>query len=150
MDAYDLSHKLAYLGRLSPVPFITGPEYTNSVPGVPVLSMVRIFIEPENWSDENVMIIAREICRVLGPTEQYDIGITHTSTVYSPDIPASGNVARIIKMDPRSPRVVLLIRDADGDRAFEARYPRLQFEPTVETFWRSIYDTGAVKISQQQ
>jgi hypothetical protein len=150
MDPYDLSHKLAYLGRLCPVPFVTGPDFTNSVPAVPVLSTVRIFVEPENWSDENVHIIAREICRVLGPTEQYDIGITHTNTVYSPDIPASGNVARIIKLDRNSSRVVLLIRDGDGDRAFEAKYPRLQFEPSSETFWRSIYDTAAVSISQQQ
>ncbi|HZU12616.1 MAG TPA: hypothetical protein VFB58_07225 [Chloroflexota bacterium] len=150
MDSYDLSHKLAYIGRLSPIPFATGPEYTNSVPGVPVLSMVRIFVEPANWSDANMRTIAREIARVLGPGEQFDIGITHTSTIYRPDLPAAGNVARMIKLDPDEPRVVLLIRDENGDRAFQAFYPRLRFEPIETDFWRSIYDIGAVKIPQQE
>ena len=75
MEAYDLSHKLAFAGRLSPVPFTTGPEFTNSVPAVPALSMVRIFVAPEDWSEENVFTVAREVARVLGPTEQFDIGI---------------------------------------------------------------------------
>jgi hypothetical protein len=82
MEAYDLSHKLAYAGRLSPVPFVTGPEFTNSVPVVPVLAMLRIFVEPRNWSEENVKIIAREVARTLGSTEQFDVGMTHTTNVY--------------------------------------------------------------------
>src|SRR4051812_44267561 len=122
MEVYDLSHKLAYAGRRSPVPFRTGPEYTNSVPGVPVLSTLRIFVDPENWSQENVFRIAREIARILGATEQYDIGITHTSTVYDPNLAAAGNTARIMKLDRSSPVVRLLVRDGEGDRAFEARY----------------------------
>lgn len=149
MDAYDLSHKLAYAGRLSPIPFVTGPEFTNSVPVVPVLAMLRIFVEPENWSEENVKIIAREIARALGATEQFDIGITHTTNVYSPDTPASNETARLVKLDPDSPRVELLISDIEGDRIFAARYPRLQFEPTGESYWRSIYDTSAVKLPSQ-
>lgn len=149
MEAYDLSHKLAYAGRLSPVPFITGPEFTNSVPVVPVLAMLRIFVEPQNWSEENVQIIAREVARALGPTEQFDIGITHTTNVYDANIPASNATARLIKLDPNSPRVQLLMRDGNGDRVFEARFPRLQFEPTTESFWRSIYDTSAVKLPSQ-
>jgi hypothetical protein len=149
MEAYDLSHKLAYAGRLSPVPFVTGPEFTNSVPVVPVLAMLRIFVEPQNWSEENVKIIAREVARALGPTEQYDIGITHTSNVFAPNLPASNGTARLTKLDPSSPQVQLLIADVEGDRVFEARYPRLQFEPTTESFWRSIYDTGGVKLPSQ-
>ena len=149
MEAYDLSHKLAYAGRLSPVPFMTGPEFTNSVPAVPVLSMLRIFVAPENWSEDNVKIIAREVARTVGATEQFDIGITHTTNVYSPDAPASNETARLIKLDPNSPRLQLYISDIDGDRVYEARYPRLQFEPTEVSFWRSIYDASAVKLPSQ-
>lgn len=149
MDAYDLSYKLAYAGKLSPVPFRTGPEFTNSVPGVPVLSMLRIFLEPDQWSEENVMTVAREVARVMGPLEQYDVGITRTHNTYAPDVPASGNVARLIKLDRDVPRVVLLIDDGNGDRAYEARYPRLEFERSGETFWQSIYDASAVKLPSQ-
>jgi hypothetical protein len=149
MEAYDLSHKLAYAGRLSPVPFVTGPEFTNSVPVVPVLAMLRIFVEPQNWSEENVKIIAREVARTLGATEQFDIGITHTTNVYDPDIPASNATARLTKLDPRSPVVQLLIADGNGDRVFQARFPRLEFEPATESYWRSGYDTGAVKLPSQ-
>lgn len=150
MEVYDLSHKLAYAGRLSPVPFRTGPEYTNSVPGVPVLSTLRVFIDPEHWSRENVLVAAREIARVLPSTEQYDIGITHTTPVYNPNLPAAGNTARLMKLDASSPEVRLLVRDGQGDQAYEARYPRLQFEPVEGSFWRSIYDTAAVKLPAQQ
>lgn len=149
MEAYDLSHKLAFAGRLSPVPFVTGPEFTNSVPVVPVLAMLRIFVAPENWSEDNVKIIAREVSRTLGATEQFDIGITHTTNVYSADTPASNETARLIKLDPNSPRVQLYISDVEGDRLFEARFPRLQFEPIEESLWRSIYDTSAVKLPSQ-
>lgn len=150
MEVIDLSHKLAFAGRHSPVPFRTGPEYTNSVPGVPVLSTVRIFVDPEHWSQDNVFRIAREIARILGATQQFDIGITHTSTVYSPSLPAAGNTARLMKLDANSRDVRLLIRDGDGDRAYEARYPRLEFQPSGEDFWRSIYTAGAVKLPSQE
>ena len=150
MEVYDLSHKLAYVGRLCPVPFHTGPQYTNSVPGVPVLSTLRIFVEPQHWSEENVFTIAREIARVLGSTEQYDIGITHTTGEYAPNLPASGNTARLMKLDATSPEVRLLLRDGDGDRAYEARYPQLRFEPMERDFWRSAYAAGAVKLPSQQ
>lgn len=150
MDVYDLSHKLAYAGRLCPVPFRTGPEFTNSVPGVPVLSTLRIFVDPDNWSAENVLVIARDIARVVGASEQYDIGITHTTGVYDPNLPASGNTARLMKLDADSPSLELLVRDGDGDRAYRARYPRLQFEPAGFDFWRSIYSTAAVKLPSQE
>ena len=150
MEVYDLSHKLAYAGRLSPVPYRTGPEYTNSVPGVPVLSTLRVFVEPQHWSAENILTVAREIARVLGATEQYDIGITHTTTVYAPNVPAAGNTARMMKLDRNSSRVLLWLQDENGDRVFEARYPRLQFEPIQEDFWRAIYDASAVKLPNQQ
>jgi len=42
MEAYDLSHKLAYAGRLCRVPFTTGPEFTNSVPIHAVIIIERI------------------------------------------------------------------------------------------------------------
>src|SRR5579884_1267029 len=129
MDSYDLSHKLAYIGRLSPIPFTTGPEFTNSVPGVPVLSMVRIFLEPERWSKENVMTVAREVARVLGPTEQFDVGITVSRQRYSPNAPAAGAVARLIKLDRNDPTVVLRFRHDLEDQAYRARFPRLEFEP---------------------
>jgi hypothetical protein len=145
MEAYDLSRKLAYAGARSPVPFTTGPEFTNSVPGVPVLSMLRIFLQPEQWSEENVKTVAREVARVLGPTEQFDIGITLVKHTYGANTPAQGITARVIKLDPREPRLALLIKDQLGDRLFTARYPRLQFEPEGETFWQSVYAPGVVK-----
>jgi hypothetical protein len=149
MEAYDLSHKLAYAGVHCPVPFTTGPEFTNSVPGVPVLSMVRLFLQPEQWSEENVMTVAREVCRVLGPTEQFDVGITLAKQAYGANLSAAGATARLIKLNPNDPQVVLRIKDKTGDRAFRARYPRLQFEPLGEDFWRSTYAPGAVKPASQ-
>jgi len=150
MEAYDLSHKLSYAGRRSPIPFTTGPEFTNSVPAVPVLSMLRVFMSAEDWSEDNVKTVAREIARVLGSLEQFDIGITRSSLAsYDPDTPASGITARLIKLDPTSPEMVLRIRDGVGDKAFRARFPRLQFEPMGEDFWQSLYAPGAVKPSSQ-
>jgi hypothetical protein len=150
MEAYDLARKLAFTGARCPVPFTTGPEYTNSVPGVPVLSMLRIFVEPKNWSDENVKVVAREVARVLGPMEQFDVGITLTDTIYGPGRPAAGDTARVMKLDRSSPRVVLQISGGEADEAFEAWFPRLQWEPLGEDFWRSAYAPGAVKLTSQQ
>ncbi len=151
MDSYDLSHKLAYAGRRSPVPFFTGPEYLNSVPGVPVLSMLRIFVPPELWSEENVKLVSKEICRVLGATAQFDIGITLAGTKkYDADRPASGDTARLLKMDANSPQVILRLRGGpSGDRAFEARYPRLLFTEAPGDTWREQYAPGAVKEAAQ-
>ena len=150
MDTYDLSHKLAYAGARSPVPFATGPEFTNSVAAVPVLAELRVFIPRENWSEENVFVAAREICRVLGPGAQFDIGITQAGKrIYSPDLPAAGDTARLTKLDADSPRVTLLMRSEIGDRAYVATFPRLQFEPAGEDEWRSVYSTGAVKETTQ-
>ena len=146
MDTYDLSHKLAYAGARSPVPFTTGPEYTNSVPGVPVLAELRIFIPPDRWSLENVMIAGKEICRVLGPQAQFDIGITQSGrAVYDADRPASGDVARLMKLDPASPTVTLLVEGSGSDQVFTARFPALRFEAGGETFWRSNFAPGVVK-----
>lgn len=151
MDTYDLSHKLAYTGRRCPVPFTTGPEFTNSVPGVPVLSELRIFLEPDDWSIDNVFIVAREICRVLGPMEQFDIGITRGGVAtYSAARAAAGNVARLTKLDPDSADVDLRISHEDRDFLYRARFPRLQFEEAGEDFWQAGYSTGAVKTTSQQ
>lgn len=151
MDAYDMSHKLAFAGRYSPVPFFTGPEFTNSVPGVPVLSMVRVFIRPQDWSLENVITIAKEISRALGPTQQFDVGMTLSAKpVYAPDLPAASTTARLTKLDPSDRRVFLRVSDGNGDTVYAASFPRLDFEPSGEDFWRSIYAPGAVKYSGQQ
>lgn len=149
MEAYDLSRKLAYAGARSPIPFITGPEYTNSVPGVPVLAMLRIFVEPKNWSEENIKTVAREVSRVLGATEQFDVGITLSDTIYDPQRPASGDTARVMKLDRDDPHVFLRIRGQIGDASFRSRFPRLQWEPFEEDFWRATYSVGAVKESSQ-
>jgi len=146
MDTVDLSHKLEYAGARSPVPFTTGPEYTNSVPGVPVLSELRIFIPPELWSQANVVIAAKEICRVLGSSAQFDIGITQSGkNVYDADRPASGDVARLMKLDAAAPVATLMIQGPDSDQLFTARFPALRFEPGGESFWRSTYAPGVVK-----
>ncbi len=151
MDTYDLSFKLAYAGRRSRVPFITGPQYTNSVPGVPVLAALRIFIPPESWSEENVILASREICRCLGPTSQFDIGMTLAGTAtYDALRAAAGNVARLMKMDPDDPTVVLRYSADEGDNLYQARFPRLKFEPTGTDYWRASYATGAVKPPTEQ
>lgn len=146
MEAYDLSHKLSYLGRRCAVPFVTGPEYTNSVPGVPVLSQVRLFVEPRDWSRDNILAIAREVARVLGPTEQFDIGITLARHLeYTPHASAAGNTARLTKLDRDDPSMYLRISEGNEDLVFRARFPGLRFEEVGEDFWRSIYAPGAVK-----
>lgn len=150
MEAYDLAHKLAYAGSHSPVPFSTGPEYTNSVPVVPVLSMLRVFVAPQDWSFENAQIIAREICRVLGPTEQFDVGMTLAGRqVYDASLPATGVTARLTKLDKNDPHVLLRVRADSADQLLIARFPRLQFEPSGEDFWRSIVAPGLVKLPSQ-
>lgn len=151
MDTYDLSYKLAYAGRRSPVRFFTGPQYTNSVPGVPVLAELRIFIEPDMWSEENVIIASREICRCVGPTSQFDIGMTLAGTAnYDASRAAAGNIARLMKMESRDATVVLRYAAGEGDKLYEARFPRLHFEPTRKDYWRAIYATGAVKPPTEQ
>lgn len=150
MEAYDLSRKLMYAGSHSPIPFTTGPQFTNGVPAVPVLSMLRIFLSPELWSEDNVKIVAREVARVLGPTEQFDVGIARANVAtYGPAVSASGVTARLIKLDPENPEMVLRIRNGVEDKAFRARFPRLEFEPMGEDFWQSLYSSGAVKPSSQ-
>jgi hypothetical protein len=92
------------------------------------------------------MVVAKEICRVLGPSAQFDIGITRSGpSVYDADRPASGDVARLMKLDPDAPSAVLLIEGPDSDETYTARFPRLQFEPGGETFWRSSFAPGVVK-----
>jgi hypothetical protein len=151
MDTYDLSHKLEYAGRRSPVPFITGPEYTNSVPGVPVLSELRVFIPNEHWSRENAVTAAREICRVLGSASQFDIGMTVAGTQrYNASLSINGDTARLTKLNPESPEVSLRFISGDVDELLLARFPRLTFEPAGEDYWRSVYAPGAVKVPSQQ
>ncbi|HEX6507735.1 MAG TPA: hypothetical protein VF221_08905 [Chloroflexota bacterium] len=150
MEAFDLALKMAYAGEHSPVPFITGPIYLNSVPAVPVCAQLRIFIAQEQWSDENVKIVAKEVCRVLGPTSIFDIGMALAGKrVYDANVSARGDTARLMKLDADDPHVTMHVEGRLGDQAFRARFPRLQFEPIEEDFWRSIYAPGAVKQPQQ-
>lgn len=146
LESIDVAHKLAYAGARSQVPFNTGPEYTNSVPGVPVLSMLRVFIEPDLWSFENVIIAAKEVCRVLGPQGRFDVGMTlGGKSVYEADRAVAADTARLMKMEENDPRVVLRFRNAEGMRIFEARFPKLAFEETAEDYWVAFYAPGAVK-----
>jgi hypothetical protein len=150
MEAFDLANKLAYAGNRSPVPFVTSPLYLNSVPGVPVCAQLRIFIEPTLWSAENVKIAAKEICRVLGATSQFDIGMTLAGKKsYDENVSARGDTARLMKMKADDPGVTLLLEGRVGDVLFGANFPRLQFDPIGEDSWRSVYAPGAVKHAQQ-
>jgi hypothetical protein len=146
VEVIDLAHKLAYAGSRSPVPFVTGPEFTNSVPGVPVLSMLRLFVPRESWSRENILIAAREVCRIVGPTEQFDIGFAIAGrTAYDAERAASGDTARLMKLNANDSQVTLRIAGRSGDDLLIARFPRLQFEPAGEDYWRSVYGPGMVK-----
>jgi hypothetical protein len=150
MEAFDLAHKLAYAGYRSPVPFITGPIYLNSVLAVPVCAQLRIFIDPKLWSEENLKIAAKEVCRVLGATSQFDIGMTLAGKkTYDENVSARGDTARLMKLEANEPRVVLYLEGRVGDILFEARFPRLQFEAIGDDSWRSVYAPGAVKHAQQ-
>jgi hypothetical protein len=151
MEAFDLAHKLAYAGEHSPVPFLTGPRFLNSVVAVPVLSQLRIFIDQELWNEENVMTVAKEVCRVLGPTSVFDIGMTlGGKRTYDGRVSARGETARLMKLDPNDPRVTLHIEGRLGDRLYEARFPRLDFQYSGEDDdWREVYAPGAVKDTHQ-
>lgn len=150
MDPVDLAHKLEYAGLRSPVPFITGPEFINSVPGVPVLAALRVFVPPEHWSRDAVLSAAREICRVVGAASQFDIGITMAGgRTYSSSLSINGDTARLTKLDPRSPDVTLRYASGDEDLMLVARFPRLRFEPAGEDFWRTTYAPGAAKTATQ-
>jgi hypothetical protein len=150
MEAFDLAHKLAYAGNRSPVPFLTGPLYLNSVPGVPVCAQLRVFIERSLWSAENVKIASKEICRVLGATSQFDIGMTLAGKKsYDENVSARGDTARLMKMKSEDPSVVLFLEGRVGDVLLGAKYPQLQFEPVGEDSWRAVYAPGAVKHAQQ-
>jgi hypothetical protein len=151
MEAFDLAHKLAYAGSRCPVPFVTGPIYLNSVPAVPVCAQLRVFIERELWSDENIKIVAKELCRILGATGQFDIGLTLAGKkTYDENVSARGDTARLMKLDANKPQVVLFMEGRVGDRLFQARFPRLQFEQVEDDdSWRSVYAPGAVKHAQQ-
>ncbi|MGI8824785.1 MAG: hypothetical protein ACR2JC_03915 [Chloroflexota bacterium] len=150
MEAYDLSHKLAYAGRRCPIPFTTGPDYMNAVPGLPVLAMLRIFVEAGHWSEDNIKLVAREIAGILGPSEQFDIGMTLADNrTYDPDTPASADTARLMKLNPHDPHVILRFSRGIGDTIFRARFPRLIFEPVGEDLWRSIFAPDSLKIASQ-
>ena len=141
-----MAHKLAYAGLRSQIPFTTGPEYTNAVPGVPVLSSLRLFVPRDHWSLENIMIAAREVCRVIGPTSQFDIGFAVAGrTVYNADRAASGDTARLMKLDANDAHVTLRVAGPIADELYTATFPRLQFEPAGEDYWRDVYGPGLVK-----
>jgi hypothetical protein len=146
VEVIDLAHKLAYAGSRSPVPFTTGPEFTNAVPGVPVLSSIRLFVPRDHWSKDNLMVAAREVCRMIGPTAQFDIGFAVAGrTVYDADRAASGDTARLMKLDAYDAHVTLRIAGTSGDELYIATFPRLQFEPAGEDYWRDVYGPGLVK-----
>jgi hypothetical protein len=150
MEAFDLAHKLAYAGNRSPVPFFTGPLYLNSVPAVPVCAQLRVFIDPKLWSEENLKIVSKEVCRVLGATSQFDIGMTLAGKkTYGENVSARGDTARLMKLEADEPRVVLFLEGRTGDMLFEGRFPRLQFEPIEGDSWHSVYAPGAVEHAQQ-
>jgi hypothetical protein len=151
MEAFDLAHKLAYAGGRSPVPFVTGPIYLNSVPAVPVCAQLRVFIDRDLWSEDNIKLVSKELCRVLGATSQFDIGLTLAGKkTYDENVSARGDTARLMKLDANKPDVVLFIEGRAGDRVLQARFPRLQFEQTEDDdSWRSVYAPGAVKNAQQ-
>jgi hypothetical protein len=111
--------------------------------------MLRIFLQPEDWSEENVLTVAREVCRVLGSTEQFDVGMTQARHAYDPNASAAGITARLMKLDQKDPTVMLRIHDGLGDKVLKARFPRLQFEQVGEDFWQSVYAPGAIKTSSQ-
>jgi hypothetical protein len=151
VDTYDLAHKLEYAGRRSPVPFITGPEYTNSVPGVPVLSELRVFIPHEHWSEENVLVAAKEICRVLGTSSQFDIGLTLAGArIYGLAVSIQGNTARLTKLNPDDRGVTLRYRSQDADRVYHAEYPRLRFLPADQNLEPSNHAASAVETATQK
>lgn len=150
MEAFDLAHKLAYAGPRSPVPFVTGPIYLNSILGVPVCAQLRIFIEREHWSVENLTVVAKEVCRVLGATSQFDIGFTVAGKkTYDEHASARGDTARLLKVEADAPRVLLFVEGRVGDTLFEAFFPRLQFAAIGDESWRAVYAPGAVKHAQQ-
>ena len=79
------------------------------------------------------MDVAREIASVLGPLEQFDIGIApDESDPSGPGASRSGEPARLTKIDPLSPVVVLRVEDS----TWRAVYPRLNFERIGRDEWR--------------
>jgi hypothetical protein len=95
--------------------------------------MLRLFILPEDWSIENVMIVAREVARILGPTEQFDIGITLARHEYNSNGPAAGVTARLTKLDSHGRETFLRISEGFlGDTLYVAQFPRLSFTPADE------------------
>src|SRR5579859_4047614 len=138
MEAFDLAHKLAYAGNRSPVPFVTGPIYLNSVPAVPVCAQLRVFIKQSLWSAENVKIAAKEICRVMGATSQFDVGMTLAGKKsYDANVSARGDTARLMKLKTDDPEVILFLEGRVGDMLFGASFPRLHFDPIGEDSWSS-------------
>jgi len=85
------------------------------------------------------MDVAREIASVLGPLEQFDIGIAPDENDPSgPGAARSAEPGRVTKIDPGSPVIALRLDDA----TWKAEYPRLSFVPIGHDEWRRHVDRG--------
>lgn len=139
MEAFDMARKLALAGRLSSVPFSASPIYITSQIAAPELSSLRVFVPREHWTRDGVMDVAREIAAILGPTEQFDIGIAlEASSSRGPGASETGEPARVTKIARDSDVVVLRM---EGE-AWRATYPRLDFERIPFDAWRAQVDPG--------
>ncbi|GEM_PF-6464083 len=139
MEAFDMARKLAFAGQYSPVPFSASPIYITSQLLAPELASCRVFVPIRYWTEEHVMDVAREIACILGPTEQFDVGLAPEES--DPDKPGaaiSSEPARVTKIDPHSGIVALRM----GQQAWKAAYPRLTFEPIGYDEWRAQVDRG--------
>lgn len=85
------------------------------------------------------MDVAREIASILGPLEQFDVGIApDESDPSGPGAARSGEPGRLTKIDPSAPLVALRLEDS----TWKAEYPRLQFQPIGRDEWRRHVDRG--------
>ncbi len=139
MEAFDMARKLEFAGRYSTIPFKASPIYITSQLAAPELSSCRVFVPLQHWTQEGVMDVAREIASTLGPTEQFDIGLApEESDPNRPGAAKSGEPARLTKIDPQSPLLVLRL----GDSTWKTNYPRLEFEAIGRDEWRRHVDRG--------
>ena len=139
MEAFDMARKLSLAGKYGSPPFTASPIYITSQIGAPELSSCRVFVPLQHWTEEGVMDVAREIASILGPFEQFDIGIAPLeSAAAGPGAGRSGEPGRLTKIDPRSPVVVLRLQDD----SWKAEYPRLAFTSIGRDEWRRHLDRG--------
>lgn len=139
MEAFDMARKLAVAGRHTTPPFMASPIYITSQIGAPELSSCRVFVPLRYWTEEGVMDVASEIASILGPLEQFDVGIAPDESPPSgPAAGRSGEPGRLTKIDPQSPVIALRLEDS----TWRAVYPRLRFERIGLDEWRRHVDRG--------